>query len=106
MFFGHLGEVAILLVVGLIVFGPKRMIQIGGQVGRMLRELQATMRDMNWNPLSGDETPSPTGASPLSKLSQISQDLIARRDVAEEPATRDRLHVVDVTNEPERTPVE
>lgn len=98
----RLPEILGLLVLGLIVFGPKRMIELGGQAGRMLRELRAAFKDMNWNPL-GDEAASKTSASPtmLGKLSQFAQDLTTPPSADAEPAAPP--HVVETTTSPTAT---
>lgn len=72
--FNHIPELLGLLVLGLILFGPKRMIEMGGQAGRMLRELRAAMKDMNWNPLT-EEGSSSGSQTTLGKLSQLAQNL-------------------------------
>ncbi|HEX8728803.1 MAG TPA: twin-arginine translocase TatA/TatE family subunit [Ktedonobacterales bacterium] len=84
--FNHLPELLGLLVLGLIVFGPKRMIEMGGKAGRMLRELRTAMKDLNWNPLAEEDSPGST-QSTLGKLSQMAQDFVAQRDEAAMPAT-------------------
>jgi TatA/E family protein of Tat protein translocase len=56
--FGHWFEILIVLGIGLLVFGPKRMIEIGSQVGKMVRELRESTRDLNFKSLlSTDEAP-------------------------------------------------
>ena len=40
MFGGHLPELAILLVIALVIFGPKRLPEIGGAMGRGIREFK------------------------------------------------------------------
>ena len=96
--FGHMTEALGLLVLGLIIFGPKRMIELGGQLGRTLRELQSAMKDMNWNPLGDDSSPASPSQTTLGKLSQLAQNFTAERDtpasVAEPP------HVVETTAQP------
>jgi TatA/E family protein of Tat protein translocase len=78
--FGHWFEILVLLGLALLVFGPKRLIEMGSQLGKTFRELQASVKEMNWSSLvtSEDETAStrPT-ESVASKLSQFSQSLSA-----------------------------
>jgi sec-independent protein translocase protein TatA len=92
MFFGHLTEVLGLLVLGLLIFGPKRMIELGGQLGRTLREVQSAMKEMNWNPL-GDDSSTGSPSTALSKLSQLAQNLSQRGD---DPAPATPPKAVDV----------
>ncbi len=98
--FSHLPELFGLLVLGLIIFGPKKMIEMGGQVGRLFRELQSAIKEMNWNPLGEESTSSLPGAtpSPLSKFSQWAQDLSAIRGGSPTPAPSQ--HVVETTAQP------
>lgn len=64
-----------LLVLGLIIFGPKKMIELGGRLGQMLRELRSAVKEMNWSVLGED---APTNARPttLGALSQLAQSLV------------------------------
>ncbi len=73
MGFGHIGEIIGLLLLALIIFGPKRMIEMGSQLGKALRDTRDALKEMNWS-LMGDEKESP-----------------------ESPAggQRDRLHIVE-----------
>ncbi len=58
---GHWFDILIVLIVGLLVFGPKRVIEIGSQVGKMVRELRESTRDLNFSSLlSTDEPPKQT----------------------------------------------
>lgn len=80
-FVGHLPEILILLLIALLVFGPKRMIEMGSQLGKAFRELREATKDIpgmnRVNSLGGllDNTASPTRRSPLSSLSQVAQQL-------------------------------
>jgi Sec-independent protein translocase protein TatA len=102
--FNHIPELLGLLVLGLIIFGPKRMIEMGSQAGRMLRELRSAMKDLNWNPLAEEGSPGST-QSTLGKLSQMAQDLAAQRgDEAPAPAAPTSPHVVEATAQPTAQP--
>ncbi|MDE3229174.1 MAG: twin-arginine translocase TatA/TatE family subunit, partial [Chloroflexota bacterium] len=72
----HLPLLFGLLVLGLIIFGPKKMIEMGGRMGQMLRELRAAVKEMNWSVL-GDDAPPRTPPTTLGKLSQLAQDFTA-----------------------------
>jgi len=79
--FGHWFEILILLGLGLLVFGPKRMVEMGSQFGKMFRELQGSLKEMNWS-LTGaadDEKPTTTSAgATISKLSEYAQNALTR----------------------------
>lgn len=94
MFFGHLTEVLGLLVLGLLIFGPKRMIEMGGQLGKVWRETREAMKAMNWNPLGDDEQKSSGFTqTPLGKLSQLAQNFTEPHVVDSQPT--DASHVVE-----------
>ena len=48
----HLPELILLLVVALVVFGPKRLPEIGGAMGKSIREFRKGTSD-----LTGDDKP-------------------------------------------------
>lgn len=104
--FNHLPELLGLLILGLLIFGPKRMIEMGGQAGRMLRELRAAMKDLNWNPLTEEDSTNST-QSTLGKLSQMAQNFAAQRSdeaPATTPATPTSPQVVEATTQPTAQP--
>ncbi len=68
-------ELVVVMVVALLVFGPKRLPEVGRQVGRGLRELrklQDTIRDEMNDIMHTDDTPptmiptTPIGSAPTS----------------------------------------
>lgn len=73
MLFGHFWLILGLLLIALIVFGPKRMIEMGSQLGKTLRETRDAMKDMNWS-LTGDDTdkpPAPPAAGADNEYSRV-----------------------------------
>lgn len=66
--FGHTFELIIVLLVGLLIFGPKRVIEMGSAAGKMLRELRDAMKEMNWSALNGGED---QGSNPLAELRDL-----------------------------------
>lgn len=66
--FGHTFELIIVLLVGLLIFGPKRVIEMGSAAGKMLRELRDAMKEMNWSTLNGGEE---HGSNPLAELRDL-----------------------------------
>ncbi len=65
MGFGHIGEILLLLLLALIVFGPKRMIEMTSQLGKTLRETRDALKEMNWS-LTSDAKETPTPPAPPS----------------------------------------
>jgi TatA/E family protein of Tat protein translocase len=90
---GHLPELIILLVVALLVFGPKRMIEMGSALGKSLAELRRSLKDVpgldNLTSLGGllkDDGDNEPRHTPFSVASQFAQNLsIESKD--ETPAT-------------------
>lgn len=80
-FVGHIPEILILLLIALLVFGPKRMIEMGSSLGKAFRELREATKDIpgmnRMNSLGGllDNSPSPARRTPLANLSQMAQQL-------------------------------
>lgn len=77
-FIGHLPEIFILLVLALLFFGPKRMIEMGSSLGKAFREFRESTKDIpgleritSLNGLLDDEEPRRT---PFSTMSQFAQN--------------------------------
>lgn len=75
--FGHLPEIFFLLILALIVLGPKRMIEMGSSLGKAVRELRDQVKDIpgmsgvaNLGGLLGDDEPRRTPFTTMSQLSQ------------------------------------
>lgn len=95
MLFGHFGEILLLILVGLLVFGPKRIVEMGSQLGKALREFRKATGEMDWSFLSQTDTRPKN--SPLSQLSQFSQSLsnLTTPDTQPAPAPQPEATVVD-----------
>jgi len=59
---GHFPELLALAVVALLVFGPKRLPEMGNAVGKTIREFQKSMKEIGNNHDSATTTqlPAPT----------------------------------------------
>lgn len=68
-------QIIIVLVIALVVFGPKRLPEMGRSVGRGLREFKAT--------LSGDAAPAHPAAEPATGASAPAA--LVREDAAPNP---------------------
>jgi sec-independent protein translocase protein TatA len=61
---GHWFEILIILALALLVFGPKRMIEMGSSLGKAFRELRDAAKEMDWSSLTGqNETTSTTSTT-------------------------------------------
>ena len=45
-FFGHLPELIIAMVLGLLIFGPKRLPEMGNAIGKTIKEFRHTMSEL------------------------------------------------------------
>ncbi len=54
MFSGHLPELIVLLVAALVIFGPKRLPEIGGAMGKGIREFRKSTTEPDEKPADGD----------------------------------------------------
>jgi sec-independent protein translocase protein TatA len=61
---GHWFEILIILALALLVFGPKRMIEMGSSLGKAFRELRDAAKEMDWSSLTRqNETTSTTSTT-------------------------------------------
>ncbi|HEY7094888.1 MAG TPA: twin-arginine translocase TatA/TatE family subunit [Ktedonobacterales bacterium] len=61
---GHWFEILIILALALLVFGPKRMIEMGSQLGKAFRQLRDAAKEMDWSSLTGQNETTSTTPSP------------------------------------------
>src|SRR5215831_6461811 len=64
---GHWFEILIILALALLVFGPKRMIEMGSSLGKAFRELRNAAKEMDWSSLTGQNETTTTTPSPPSQ---------------------------------------
>jgi sec-independent protein translocase protein TatA len=84
---GHLPEIFLILLVALLVFGPRRMIEMGASLGKALRELRESVKDipgMNGGGLNSLLTGEEPRQTPFSAASQFAQQASIE---ASQPAT-------------------
>ena len=85
---GHLPEILVICLIFLLIFGPKRMIDMGSALGRAVRELRESTKDLNWTSLLGGSEPSKPSSTSLGALSQFTQSLSnGLRDLQATPTT-------------------
>jgi sec-independent protein translocase protein TatA len=61
---GHWFEILIILALALLVFGPKRMIEMGSSLGKAFRQLRDAAKEMDWSSLTGQNETTSTTSSP------------------------------------------
>jgi TatA/E family protein of Tat protein translocase len=71
----HLPEILFICFVGLLIFGPKRMISMGSALGKAVRELRESTKDLNWSALLGGSKSTNRAPTTLGALSQFTQTL-------------------------------
>lgn len=98
--FGHWAEILVILVVGLLVFGPKKMVDIGSAAGKAFNELRQSTKDLNLSSLLNPEAEEQP--STLNRLSQISQTLMTRGD---EPSDTPVVPTASVVDEHPEAPI-
>jgi len=59
MFGGHIWELAIILGLALVVFGPKRLPEIGGALGKGIREFKQSTSELTESITASHETQAP-----------------------------------------------
>jgi sec-independent protein translocase protein TatA len=64
---GHLPELIIILILGLVILGPGKLPQVGGAVGKTIREFRkASTESEEGTPPEGDEATAPVATSSAS----------------------------------------
>jgi sec-independent protein translocase protein TatA len=95
-FFGiGFGEILLIIVIALIIFGPKRMPEIARTIGRMSRSLRKTTSDF---------TASLTKEIDTAEKDQSSQSKAASQDKADEPSPQPPDTATDKSAEIEKQP--
>jgi len=86
----HLLDIAVVLVLGLLIFGPKRLPELGSQLGRAIREFQHMLRDDQPAatppaPVTPPTVAQPTPAVALEEPPARSASSAAQESIAGEP---------------------
>ena len=61
MFFGHLWELLVVLLIALVIFGPKRLPEVGSALGRGLHEFRKATSELQDRLTSREAEPGPPG---------------------------------------------
>ena len=60
---GHWLEIIVLLLLALLVFGPKRMVSMGSSLGKAFREFRESTKDLNFSQMfTGPDTDEDTSS--------------------------------------------
>lgn len=61
-FLGHLPELIIVMLLALLIFGPKRLPEMGNAVGKTIKEFQKSMKEVT-QPAEADHQLPPASAT-------------------------------------------
>jgi len=61
--FAHWWELALILILALVVFGPKRLPEIGGAMGKGIKEFKKATTELE-DKVTGNDTPDKTSQIP------------------------------------------
>ncbi|HEU5347518.1 MAG TPA: twin-arginine translocase TatA/TatE family subunit [Ktedonobacterales bacterium] len=92
---GHWVQIIGLLLLALLVFGPKRMVEMGSSLGKAFREFRDSTKDLNFSQiLSGtdnDDEDTTARITPIAPVTpHIVEGSIEHSVEAEKPATSDQ----------------
>ena len=65
----HWWELLPLLLIGILIFGPKKLPELGSSVGKTIKEFQKSMRDVTDKPEETPAQPPQVATSPRPELS-------------------------------------
>jgi len=81
----HWIELVPLVLIALLIFGPKKLPELGSSIGKTIKEFQKSMREITDKP---EETPAPTpqvATSPRPELSAPAATTTAPTPTPEQP---------------------
>lgn len=96
---GHWIQIIGLLMLALLVFGPKRVVEMGSSLGKAFRDFRESTKDLNFSQIftgltNDDEPPTRiTPMTPVTPVTQTSQHIvegsIEQPDENSDPTTHD-----------------
>lgn len=81
----HFLDLLVVLVLGLLIFGPKRLPELGSQVGRAIREFQHMLRDEQPSVTPPTQPPQPAQPSQATAEDTVPSSPASQESVAGEP---------------------
>jgi TatA/E family protein of Tat protein translocase len=97
VFGGHLPELVILLVVALVIFGPKRLPEIGGAMGKGIREFRKGTTEI-------EEQPNQIAASQSTVASTVAQPASQPAPEPSTPAPQQPVETAATAQDPNASP--
>lgn len=76
---GHWLQIIGLLLLALLVFGPKRMVEMGSSVGKAIKEFRNSTKDLNFSQiLTGIDTDenTPSRVTPLTTVTPVTPHIV------------------------------
>lgn len=77
---GHWLEIIGLLLLALLVFGPKRMVEMGSSLGKMFKEFRESTKDLNLSQMfSGSESDDddvPSRVTPITPVAPTTPHIV------------------------------
>jgi TatA/E family protein of Tat protein translocase len=87
---GHWIEIIGLLFVALLVFGPRRLVDMGSSMGKAFREFRSATKDLNFSQMfTGLDTDDESSASRITPITPVEPTTpnIVEGSIVREPAT-------------------
>jgi sec-independent protein translocase protein TatA len=78
----HGPELIIVLVIALLVFGPKKLPEMGGAIGKSIKEFKRGMTELTSGKDKDDEPKAPT--TPQMSLDEIEREIASKKAAASE----------------------
>ena len=76
---GHWLQIVGLLVLALLVFGPKRMVEMGSSLGKAVKEFRNSTKDLNLSQMFSsadtDDEP-PSRVTPISPIAPVTPHIV------------------------------
>jgi len=76
----HGPELIIILVIALLVFGPKKLPEMGGAIGKSIKEFKRGMNELTSGKDKDDEPKAPT--TPQMNLDEIEREIASKKAAA------------------------
>ncbi len=76
----HGPELIVILVIALLVFGPKKLPEMGGAIGKSIKEFKRGMNELTSGKDKDDEPKAPT--TPQMNLDEIEREIASKKAAA------------------------